>query len=149
MKFSNIKDNTGRTLNQNNLNELGQLIVGVLAERGFKTGYKVDDKGKLKIGLHGKSFVIDTEMHGYNSKLNPFRGKPSKTSLPTWEQRVEYNNTINDIMDKLNLNATIKNSVFIIRDKNGRKDEAYWQNNQPEFMQHNISRGFAVVKGTF
>ena len=145
MKFSSITKN-GIKLDIMNLEPLGQDIVNILESKGFITKYSINN-GKLKVGMHMKSFVINAKKLGYNSRYSPYKDKPHRTSTPSWEQRVEYNDTINDIMDQYGLEAVIKNSVFIIRDKQGRKTEQDWHNEKPEFMHHNEDRGFSVIQG--
>ena len=146
MRFSTITQN-GKKLDNYDLEGLGSDLVHELASHGYMADFEINKQGKLKVGMRRKSFVINVARLGHNSRFNPLYNKPRRTSTPTWDQRVHYNNIINDYMDKYQLKAIIRNSVFIIRDKEGRKNESYWIDNEPEFSRHNTSRGYLIEKG--
>lgn len=102
-------------------------IAKQLQKEFDKAGFITDVNNELTtIGLHGKCFVIDTEKLGYNARVNNgvdgmgqilnYMGLVGfkRTSLPTWDQRVEFNQIIQRTMKKNGVTATVKSGPFVI-----------------------------------
>lgn len=110
MKITRFKSRS--ELNSINLSEILRIK---LENAGFITDV---DIASGKIGLHMKSFVIDTGKLGYNARVSRYR--PSKkgyvrTNTPTWEQREQFNHIVNDFFDKYHLSGTIKSGAYLVR----------------------------------
>lgn len=120
------------------LENLCQTIILRAAAKGFNTEAHTLNGSAIKIGLHMASFRINTAMLGYNGRISRFVSSPKgykRTNVPTWEQRVEFNDLVNDVFDKYGLLANIKSGCFTVRDKKkGRHNEYDWENQTPSWM---------------
>lgn len=131
MKITNIRLNN-KKISKNELDHIFYALVFKLKTNGYITEYSVNENGSVKVGMHMKCFVIDTILLGYNARLGRYIKSPKgyiRTNIPTWDQRVEFNNIINKYLDNLNITCTIKSGEFIIRCKtDGAKTEDDWDN---------------------
>jgi hypothetical protein len=117
-----------------------------IADEGFITKVRVVNSSRIDLGMHMKSFVIDTKIHGYNTRHNP-HSNPKRSSTPSWTQRVTYNNIINKCLDKYNISANIKSGPFTIRLGTKSFIENDWYDQKPEYLYHNESRGYLLEEG--
>lgn len=112
------------------LNELCETIVYKALRAGFLTEAHTLTGTSIKIGLHMCSFRIDVNKLGHNARLGKFIDSPKgykRTNAPTWDQRVEFNDLVNDVFDNANLSARIMSGSFQVRNKcTGRRDEQDW-----------------------
>lgn len=126
MKITRLKDNQGKKLSEEMIDKLSAQLQLRLAQAGYITDVCIDDK----IGLHMKQFIIDTDILPKNIRENSFNNTLTGwtyTNIPTWEQRVEFNNIINEFFDANNLTARIISGVFLVRCQiEGPKNESNW-----------------------
>lgn len=117
------------------LDELCQAILAATGKAGYITDAHRLTGSAIKIGLHMSSFRVDTAKLGHNARVGRFVKSPKgykRTDVPTWDQRVEFNDIVNDVFDRYGLVALIKSGSFTVRDKReGRKDEGDWQYQKP------------------
>lgn len=127
MKATFIKQNNKRPT-QEVLNKLVKTIESKALRLGFRTFARVESLSGIHIGHHRDTFSILPEALGHNVRY-PYQpdGLPWKrTRKPTWDQRVQFNNLINDIFDELKLTARIVSGTFIVRTReNGRVSKFY------------------------
>lgn len=107
------------------LNELSHKLKFKLLAKGYITEV---DLNNGKIGMHMRSFKIDTKKLGYNAKINYMASNPKagykRTDVPLWEQREEFNHIVNDFFDKHKITANIISGKYLIRDHaTGRVNE--------------------------
>lgn len=93
-------------------------------EAGFITEVSIVNSTSIRIGLHMKSFVLDLTKHHRNLYRNRFGEK--LTSLPTWKQRVGFNEIVNDVLNDLKVSALVRSDVFDIRNGMHCFDEYDW-----------------------
>lgn len=110
---------------------------------GFVTGLEVKSSTALKIGLHMCSFRIDRAMHDRNLRHNPYTGT-KLTDIPTWDQRVEFNNIVNCVLTRFKVSARVTSGPFLIRDGFTHMTERDWHDQKPEWIRHNEARGWYV-----
>lgn len=113
------------------------------AKAGFRTNVEPLTATALKVGLHMCSFRIDRDMHDRNLRHNPYTGT-KLTDIPTWEQRVEFNNIVNAVLNKFKISASVRSGPFTIRDGLTACTESDWHNQKPEYILHNESRGWFI-----
>lgn len=132
------KKNGGGKPTERYLDDIVEIIIGEADRKGFRTEGTRLTGSAIKIGLRMSSFRIDTEMRGYNARIGRHVASPKgykRTDVPTWEQRVEFNNLINSVFDRFGLVANIKSGCFTVRDKvKGANDEYDWENQTPSWM---------------
>jgi hypothetical protein len=141
MKATSIRYNSkngGGKLTARMLEELCNAILFQTNKAGFITGANVENGSSISIGLHMSSFRVNTEKLGHNARLGDYIDSPKgykRTDVPTWDQRVEFNNIVNKCFDKFHLDANIKSGPFTVRDKiKGANDEQDWENQTPEHL---------------
>lgn len=116
-------------------------------ERRFKnTGYITEmyqiNSTSIKIG-YKQCFKIDLSKHPYNMQHSP--GSRRRTRLPNWEQRVDFNNIINNCLDEYRVSANIKSMMFIIREGEIRKTETDWLKTfNTSYLAENEQRGYYI-----
>lgn len=129
MKATNIKKN-GKKLSAIEMQDLVNAIAKKLYDSCFITRVEVVNSSQIKIGLYMKSFVIDTERLPKNARVNNctlnLRSGYKLTNSPTWDQRVEFNDIVNEVFDSFELDAKITAWHFTIRDFEGAKNEDLW-----------------------
>jgi len=123
MKITWLRDETGKKIDTTRADNLGAQLINQLAAAGFIT----DNIGLQKIGMHNKCFVVDTNILGYNKSVGRWNNSVvgfTRTNIPTWEQRVQFNNIINKFFDDNGLTAKIISGDFLIRcHKTGAKTD--------------------------
>lgn len=116
------------------LENLCEYIVHKASAAGFITESQVLTKTSIKVGMHMSSFRVNTAMLGHNARLGiaayGYNGCKSpkgykRTNVPTWDQRVEFNNIVNDAFDKYKLTARIVSGNYTVRTKEGRINSWY------------------------
>lgn len=109
---------------------------------GFITGIEVKNTTSLKVGQHMRSFSLDITKHDRNLQCSPYANK--LTNLPTWDQRVEFNNIINSVLNKYKVSANISSGPYTIRKGLVNFGESDWHNQTPEYIRHNHARGYCI-----
>lgn len=120
MKAVKIRNSKGCKAEAPVLNRVCMELTARFEKAGFISDAVVTDQGGIRIGLHMRSFTINTAKLGHNYDTSPYARKACKTgyrrtNTPTWEQREKYNHIINDVFDKFGLKANIYNSFVHIR----------------------------------
>ena len=116
------------------LEDLCEKILWAMERKGFITNAAVLNSTSIKIGLHMSSFRVNTTKLGHNARTNQFIKSPKgykRTDVPTWDQRVEFNDIVNDLFDSYSLQATIKSGCYTVRSRQGRRSEHDWHHETP------------------
>lgn len=142
MRATGIKYKNGQKANDTTLERLCFAVLAKTTRAGFRTEVKRLTGSAIKIGLHMSSFRVDTSMLGHNARIGRYTKSPKgykRTDVPTWGQRVEFNNIVNSVFDDLGLCASIKSGQFIVRNKErGAFNEQDWRQVDPnEGEQYN------------
>ena len=139
----------GKKMKSSELEALVQTLLAKLEIAGFLTEGSVINSSSIKIGMRMKSFVINVQKLGYNARYNPY-GKSkkgySRTSTPTWDQRVQFNDMVNQVLNDLNISANVTSGPFTIRKGLDNFDESDWEDQKPEYLWHNEARGFKITE---
>lgn len=125
MKITGIRNQLGSRLTPTKLLTIRTEIAQAMHREGFITEVEMTEAFQIRVGLHMRSFRIDTRRLGYNADVSPWARKRSvkgyvRTSTPTWEQREKFNHIINDVLDAHGITATVRNSAVYIRTREGR-----------------------------
>lgn len=147
----------GKKLSQETLDKVAQELSTTFEKHGFITQVSVINQTTLNIGLGSWScFKVNTDLVGYNAVVpcyNSYGHLSSRvgikgyklTTVPTWDQRVEFNNLINACLDKHNISASIKSGgVFTVRKGMESYNERDWVN-AIDYNEYHLNR---VVKLT-
>lgn len=121
----------GKKLDQFELIELAIKIQKAFDRAGFRTHVRAVGLSGIHISENSKCFTIDPNIHARNAKYLRYRTEVGlswkRTLLPTWQQRVQFNNILNQILDKANITASIRSGIFTIRSvREGAFTAAYW-----------------------
>lgn len=117
----------GRKPTKAQMQTLVKRLENAIARAGFETcvfqvnGSRVDIKGGAS-GVSNKYATINVQKRGYNYRVNGFTAYHTKlgykrTNVLSWNQRVELNNLINDVLDNMHVTATIASRGFVVRRK--------------------------------
>jgi len=131
------------------LEKLAFELERAIRAAGYISEAKVINSTRIDIGLHMRSFKVNTAVHGYNASYNPFinyKAGFKRTNTPTWDQRVEYNNVINKVLNKYKVSCKIKSGDFIIRDGLISMTESDWMVQKPSYISENELKGFLITK---
>jgi hypothetical protein len=93
--------------------------------------------------MHMASFRIDTNIHNRNLYHRP-GAEPKLTNVPTWEQRVEFNDIVNAVLNKFKVSANVKSGDYTVRKDTISMTENDWNAQIPEHHRVNFARGFFV-----
>lgn len=120
MRITNLKTKNGKKLDSNEMNVLLCRVAFQIRKAGFITEVSQNNSSSVRIGLHMKSFTIDTSILGHNARVNEWTLKRCKagyarTNIPTWTQREEFNHIVNNVLDSLKLTAHIRSGEYTIR----------------------------------
>lgn len=106
---------------------------------GFITDVNSYNRTTINLGLHMKSFIVDHNLLGYNARLDhgyraTIKGF-TRTSIPTWSQREDYNHIVNNVLDQFDVVCNVKSGEYIVRTRdNGRIDNWSYINPSPNCM---------------
>lgn len=131
MKITNMRlDNpNGRLLTRQEIAAVLGDLERAIYRAGFVSNVREISKSGVNIAVSGKTFKINPKFHGYNARVGYYDGRGVvvqkasetgyvKTDIPTWEQRVEFNHLINDVLDKHNVSADVRSTGnFIVRSR--------------------------------
>lgn len=147
MKVTKIKGKNNKRLTPLAM----QLLIMTLNARLRKVGYITEvsqlNSQSIRIGLRMRSFSVDLKVHGYNTQHTPYGSR--RTNLPSWEQRVEYNNIINDVLNKFGISCKVVSGPFTIRDGYTNMSESDWHKQVPGWVLHNQIRGYYIEQGDY
>lgn len=114
-----------------------------LYAKGFITDVYVVNSQSIKIGLWMRTFKLDTTRWDRNPQVNPYQSK--LTSLPTWDQRVIFNNIVNKVLNKFKISANIKSGPYTIREGMTCFGEYEWSDQKPQWVYQNEQRGYYIT----
>ncbi len=140
MKITRIKSKAG-------LDVIAAQLQHAIAKAGYISEVKIVNKSRIDIGMHMCSFRVNVAVHGYNARYNPYMNYKAgykRTSTPTWDQRVEFNDIVNAVLNKFKASANIKSGPFVIRKGTEAMTESDWHNQKPSYLLENEARGFSV-----
>jgi len=112
------------------------------ARAGFITGVHLVNSARIDIGQHMRSFSLDTSKHDRNLQCSPY--KERLTNLPTWGQRVEFNNIVNSVLNKYKVSANVKSGPYTIRQGMESMTEKDWHRQTPDWIRQNMARGYYI-----
>lgn len=135
MKITNIRISKAKPTSV----QLVSIVVELrkrFAKAGFETGVEQLTSTSISIGLHMRSFQLDLSKHDRN--LYRSRCGDKLTNLPTWDQRVEFNDIVNAVLSKAKASATVRSGPFTIRKGFHEYTESDWHNQTPHWVEHNV-----------
>lgn len=147
MKFTKIRNRFNEKLNETSLQVLSIELLKKLNEAGFITDWHIVNSQSIKLGMHSKSFTVDVKRLGYNARYNPFSRTKlgyTRTSTPTWDQRVQFNDIVNSVLNEFGITCNVKSGPFTIRKGGISLNENDWYSQKPDYLWHNESRGFTI-----
>jgi hypothetical protein len=168
MQVTRIRTKAGKFLTDKQYDRLVKEILSKTKRAGFETDcarltkriWGTDKKGyrkvietlplkSISIGMGFSCFRIIPKIHEYNGRMGHYIDSPkgyTRTTVPTWDQRVEFNDLINDIFDAWKLSARIKSGPYLVRSRQtGRRDESDWSSEDPTGMQGDAVNGMGQV----
>lgn len=129
MRITAIRINNTKAKNWE-LKAIVQTLNYRFKRAGFLTNASIVNSTSIDIKLRHMQYAeIDTSKRGYNYRVNLYTKSDIKkgykrTKSLSWNQRVELNHLINDVLDTHRVSATIRAMSFVIRDKvSGRVNE--------------------------
>lgn len=128
MKISSIRSQ-GKRVKEALLRKVCKTLSERTVARGYVTHIAPIDNFEIIISNNLRLFTIDSNKLGYNAEyLNNESLVWRKSITPTWDQRVDFNNIVNDVLDEFKLEANVRSGFFVVRTKSfGRAH----QNSQP------------------
>lgn len=148
MKATKIRTKTGLKTSETHLALLTMNIVRKCAVAGCRTEATVINSTSIKIGLHMCSFRIETKKIGYNARVGGHCDSPKgykRTDVPTWDQRVEFNDIVNECFNSSGLTANIKSGCYTIRSGARSFNESDWSNQKPTWMGYSLGYQTEIV----
>lgn len=132
MQIRAIKRN-GRKLTYKQLEALRNKLSKAIDKAAFVTGVYIVNSSRIDVCSGGQTYAtVDPERRGYNYRVNictvgsTIKGY-KRTSVLTWDQRVELNGILNAVLDKEGISARIQSRGFLVRDKvYGTRTEINW-----------------------
>lgn len=101
------------------LESLQKTIEHHMQYAGFITEVTILNSSSIKVGMHMRSFRINTEKLGYNADTGRFARTLKKgykrTAIPTLDERVKFNHIINDALDHFEMQANVKSGDITVR----------------------------------
>lgn len=140
MKITQIRFN-GKLPSPQLLRDIVLMLELKIGQADFITNVGIVSRSGIKLGLRSKSFLIDTTKMPHNIQYSAFRSTGKRTSLPTWDQRVEYNDLVNAVLTELGVSAMVTSGPYLIRDGMHAYTENDWHNAKPEWIRENEHRG--------
>ena len=122
MRITDIKIN-GEKLEPKQLEYLAKQLHTKIKQAGFVTNAFVVNSSRIDINHRHMSYCkINTKRRGYNYRVNLCTVMATKTGYKrtdtlTWDQRVELNNIINDILDSHRVVCRVQSREVLVRCK--------------------------------
>lgn len=148
MKFTKMRQD-GKKLTHEELEQLGRDLVNELGSVGFITDHFTINSSRIDLKVHMKSFTINVTRLGYNASYNPmmkYKAGYKRTNLPTWLQRVSYNNIVNRLLDENNISCNVTSGPFTIRLGLDSMNQDDWLDQKPDYLIENENRGFIIKR---
>jgi hypothetical protein len=128
MRATNIRI-AGKKPTREQLKDVVCMLNDAYQSAGYLTGVEISGAAVLISSGLGQ-FRVDTDKLGHNARFrrwgSPVRGYV-RTDVPTWEQRVDFNNITNRVFDAMDATATIRSGPFTVRDRDGA--HTWWDRN--------------------
>lgn len=141
MKITKMRTN-GQVLDESMMMKIMSDLDKRFKKAGYLTNVNEVNSSSIKIGQHMRSFSIDTDMHDRNLQCNPYAQR--LTNLPYWDQRVEFNDIINDVLNKFKVSANVKSGPYTIRQGERVFNEGDWSNQMPDYIRSNMAKGHYI-----
>lgn len=151
MKITKIRDKNGESVDTYTLERVCIELERRFDKAGFITGVEIRGSA-IYCGMRMKSFTIDPKKRGHNADTSRYAQQTAKgyrrTTIPTWDERKEYNHIINDVLDKFKLKANAYNSVLYIRyyDSGRVNDWFHFQISNGERVYYEIHKEKDLLK---
>lgn len=130
-RYSNTPEEDFSVPEIHHLQRVCDAIIHATSRAGFITDAEPIGKYSIKIGMHSRCFRVNTTMIGHNARVGRYISSPKgykRTDVPTWDQRVEFNDIVNNCFDRAGLAGRIMSGTFKVRTKDqGRCDEDDWK----------------------
>jgi hypothetical protein len=139
MKITKMRTKAGEVPSTDVVLEIERLLRTRFERAGFITEVRALTRTSIKIGLHMRTFSLDLTKHDRNLYRSQCGDK--LTNLPTWDQRVEFNDIVNSVLNKYGISANVKSGPFVIRKGKEAMVEGDWVDQKPEWIHHNEMRG--------
>ena len=147
MKFTKIRID-GKIPSSEVMEQIARDLEATVRAAGYEAYSEVTSKSSIKLSNNQSSFKVNIARHGYNTR-HRMNGSKMRSHSPTWDQRVEYNNLLNKVLDDFGVSCNVRNSFFKIRKGTEHFTESDWHEQKPDFMYHNEARGFYIEKGDY
>jgi hypothetical protein len=142
MKITSIRINREKP-SELNLQRICDKIQHAFKTFGFVTNVEVHTSTSIRIGLHMRSFQLDLDKHDRNLYIS--RAGNKLTNLPTWDQRVEFNDIVNKILNAFNVSANVKSGPYTIRQGTKSFTENEWHDQTPDWVRSNSINGWGGI----
>jgi len=137
----------GKKPTQDQMNGIIKHLQDAFNEKGYITEVTQNNGTSIKISQGGRCFSVDTAQLGYNAQVPTYNrygfqvGRTAiagyvRTNLPTWDQRVHFNNIINGALDVENVSCNIKSGPFTIREGLESMTECDWEDQIPSYASY-------------
>jgi hypothetical protein len=137
MRISAIRMSDGVRPHTRQMETACEMIRENARIQGFVTDANVRKGSTIHVGIHSRSFRVNTAMLGHNARLGRataggyyFHEKSPKgykrTDVPTWEQRKSFNHLVNDVLDKLNWSANVVSGNYTVRTRKGGRVNSWY-----------------------
>jgi len=143
MKITKIRTKKNEIPSTNIILQFERELRQQFKTAGFITNVNAETRTGIKIGLRMRSFSLDLTKHSRNLYISPYGDK--LTNLPTWDQRVVFNNIVNKVMNKYKLSGNVKSGPYTIRQGFTVMDEYDWQDQKPDYVYANEMRGHGPI----
>lgn len=130
----------GKKLNSDEIQVIVFSLRARLGRAGYVTNVESLTETSIKVGMHMASFRIDTTVHDRNLYHTP-HAEPKLTNLPTWEQRVDFNNIVNAVLNKFKVSANVKSGDYTVRKGDVSMTETDWNAQMPEGQRYAFAQG--------
>lgn len=152
MRATKLRHDDGAKLTKKMADEYAVLLEGELKAAGFITDVSAPTHTTLHLNYSSHAcFVIDTDLLGYNYREDDHHSLVGwkRTAVPTWDQRVEFNDLLNLFLDRHKLKCNIKSGPYTVRTyENGGRTEWHWQHEKPFWQIQNEQRFGTIEKLT-
>lgn len=148
MKLTKLRNKDGEKFSWEELESISRDLQNSIGAAGYESEACQVNSTCIKIGLHKRSFSVVLARHGYNTQ-HGMGGAKRRTNLPSWDQRVDFNNIINSVLDDHQASCNIKSGEYIIRQGTKSFTGEDWEYQKPEWQIQNEMRGYYVSGGDY
>lgn len=145
MKLTKIRFK-GMKPRQKQLQHLIREIQLQMKRLGFEVFGEILNSTSIKLSSNKCQFRVIPEIIGHNTRYSP-HSLSKRTRIPSWDQRVDFNNKLNEILNRENVTAKAMSGPFIIRDGSEAYTERDWHRQTPDYIRHNQSLGYYIETG--